>query len=492
MAKIFVAYSRKDQHIADALIKVLRESYGVSGVWYDTTFGGDGAWWSKILSEINGCTLFLYLASDSSLQSSICQQELREAMRLKKQILPIVIRPRTDMPGDVADDLKPVLRRTQVIDLANGVSDHVAVSRLHETIKMRLEQAPAASPEPLSPNPTVAPVIQPSELRESMSLSPQMRLILGGVVLAVILIVAIILLTSGGSDDDDGDSEQASNGDNPTVTATAAAVADNPTPTVVPTDTPIPVTPTPDPVEIAMEPIDRNADWEPIEAIFDEAVMVLVPNGCFMMGREDGDIDERPVVERCINTPYWIDKTEVSRGDYAACVEAGECVAVDDNMVSVQDTQPINKVSWFEALAYCEWRGARLPTELEWEYAARGPDSLIYPWGDEFIEENAVVNTTETADVGSIPEGASWVGALDMSGNVWEWASTISPFEIVYRYPYDANDGREANDDRRRPRVVRGGSFDHSETFVQAGNRGRSVPSVHVDNYGFRCARSLN
>jgi formylglycine-generating enzyme required for sulfatase activity len=476
MAKIFVAYSRRDQQVADAVVKVLREGHGVSNVWYDTTFGGDTAWWSKILTEIEQCKLFLYLVSESSLESKFCQHELREAMRLQKQVLPIMVRPKTDVPGNVADDLKPVLRRTQVIDLAQGVSDYGAVSRMHETIKMRLEQVPATAPEPLTATPTTAPPVSTSETREALTVSPLVKLAIGAIVVAILAIFAFIIFSSDDTDDSD-DSKSA---------------AVQPTATSIPTATPVPPTPTPNPFEMAMQNVASNAAWEPITEAIDGADMVLVPMGCFMMGREDGDTDERPVRERCITEPYWIDKTEVTRADYAACVDAGVCVEATANSVSTGDNQPINKVSWFEAYDYCEWRGARLPTEMEWEYAARGPDSLVYPWGNEFIQDNAVVNANETADVGSKPEGASWVGAMDMSGNVWEWASTISPFEIVYRYPYDATDGREANDDRRRPRVVRGGSFDHSAAFVQAANRGRSVPSVHIDNYGFRCAVTMN
>ena len=113
--------------------------------------------------------------------------------------------------------------------------------------------------------------------------------------------------------------------------------------------------------------------------------MLEVPPGCFLMGSV---IDSAaPVHEICFEASYWIDRTEVSRAQYNLCVAAQACSEAPSNVYSTDSDQPINDVSWTQALTYCQWRGARLPTEPEWEYAARGPDSHIYPWGDQFVPD---------------------------------------------------------------------------------------------------------
>ena len=138
--------------------------------------------------------------------------------------------------------------------------------------------------------------------------------------------------------------------------------------------------------------------------------------------------DEKPAHEVCLDD-FWLMQTEVTRAMYAACVAAGECSETPKSYrYSEGDNQPINRVTWFQAHDYCASIGGRLPTEAEWEYAARGPESLVFPWGNDFVGKNAVwadSSGDQTADVGSRPAGASWVGALDLSGNLWEWVSSI-------------------------------------------------------------------
>jgi len=273
------------------------------------------------------------------------------------------------------------------------------------------------------------------------------------------------------------------NTNTPTATATPTnTLTPTPTNTLTPTSTP---TSTPDPLQAAFTPVTRNANWTPIERDFDGVMMVLVPAGCFDMGSTDANsADERPVHEQCFDQPFWIDKYEVTQAQFRL-LDGTQATAPGFS----GDNRPVEQITWFEARDFCELRDGRLPTEREWEYAARGPDSLVYPWSNSWNANNAVWgNISEgTANVGSIPTGTSWVGALDMSGNVWEWTSSL--FEP---YPYDAGDGREADTGSRTDvlRVVRGGSWNGFDYYLRSAVRDRYSPTYEGFLVGFRCARS--
>jgi formylglycine-generating enzyme required for sulfatase activity len=265
----------------------------------------------------------------------------------------------------------------------------------------------------------------------------------------------------------------------PVISVDTSSIAATATPAAAsePAQTPVPVE------------VTANGEWTPVHRDFDGFDMVLVPPGCFMMGSENGDEDEQPVNEVCIDKPYWIDAMEATNAQFEPFQTQ---FSYPGNFFGPD--QPRDYLDWFEAARFCALRGVRLPTEAEWEYAARGPDGLTYPWGDEFVEENAVCranSNNSVADVGSRPGGASWVGALDMIGNVPEWTS--SEFKP---YPYDASDGREtpaeAGDTDKR--VIRGGTFLQpaellTATFRDAGKPRGDFFYVYV---GVRCARDVS
>lgn len=221
--------------------------------------------------------------------------------------------------------------------------------------------------------------------------------------------------------------------------------------------------------------VARNADWTPVVQEFDGVEMVFVPAGCFTMGHKEGQRDESPEHKICFEKGFWIDRYEVTNAQY------GEDGAFQG------DDRPRENLTWFEARDFCAGRGVRLPTEAEWEYAARGPDGLIYPWGNTMIDNNLVFDrnsNNETANVGSRPEGVSWVGAYDMSGNVWEWTASL------YRpYPYVAGDGREDLNDSTNLRAYRGGVASYQDFGVSTTRRFRVEPSHRDWFIGFRCAR---
>jgi len=217
--------------------------------------------------------------------------------------------------------------------------------------------------------------------------------------------------------------------------------------------------------------------------------MVLVPPGCFMMGSDptkdpQAQSDEEPQTKICFAQPFWLDETPVTQAQFK--LFGGE--AAHASYFS-GDNRPVESITWFEATDFCAKRGTRLPTEAEYEYAARGPDDLIDAWGNNFDANEVVYDGNsggQRAEVGSKPLGKSWVGALDMSGNVWEWTSSI------YKpYPYNATDGRDNNGDTNSARVLRGGSWFNSYSFYsRAADRHWYLPSFEINYNGFRCARS--
>jgi formylglycine-generating enzyme required for sulfatase activity len=146
-------------------------------------------------------------------------------------------------------------------------------------------------------------------------------------------------------------------------------------------------------------------------------------------------------------------------------------------------------VTWFEAVAYAKWRDARLPNEAEWEYAARGKDGRIYPHGDVFDANKVVFRDNsegKPAPVGSKPDGLTWVGALDMIGNVWEWTTTIYD-RVRFPYPF-AEDGRD-NLQGNQVRVLRGGSYSSPPSRLRIAFRYAISSSGAEDINGFRCVR---
>lgn len=237
--------------------------------------------------------------------------------------------------------------------------------------------------------------------------------------------------------------------------------------------------------------------------------MALVSAGYFVMGSNNGPDDEKPE-HRFFVKSFLIDVLPVSNADFAKFLNArglknhlGESFYDDDdrdarihqqNSLWQADrgyaTHPVNEVSWLGARDYCTWLNKRLPTEAEWEKAARGTDGRMYPWGNSKPDRNRALYGAaynSSAPVDAFPEGASPYGVLDLSGNQWEWVSS------AYRpYPYSADDGRE-NQTPGPIRSTRGGGHDSSEDELTTTQRGRNLsrnPRAGHHNIGFRCASS--
>lgn len=239
--------------------------------------------------------------------------------------------------------------------------------------------------------------------------------------------------------------------------------------------------------------------------------MVLIPGGTFTMGSAK-DKDAQPLTQVTLD-PFFIDRTEVSVAAYRACVEAGRCdqkgLAVSASTGSqefcnwgdpAKKDHPINCVTWTQARQFCQWQGKRLPTESEWEFAARGTDGREYPWGNDApdpakalyrpMKEKA---TSGTAPVESHPTGTSPFGLLNMAGNVWEWV------EDVYA-PYPG--GRVRNPVRTTApqkeqngwHVYRGGGWYGPYLGLSSTARGHGIGDAEwYQNFfvGVRCARDV-
>jgi len=257
-------------------------------------------------------------------------------------------------------------------------------------------------------------------------------------------------------------------------------------------------------------------------ASVDNMILMYVPAGEFLMGTEIGLTDEQPIHKVYLDS-YWIDQKEVSNARYIECVEAGKC----DRPSSLKfyndpsfASHPVEYVSWKDAVNYCTWAGRRLPTEAEWEMAATWDpytnQQRVYPWGDEYdcrkgnfddeLELDASLmqdgsvgcdGFVRSAPVGSFPDGASLYGALDLSGNVWEWVHDafieVDPFNASIENYY-------ANSPLENPmgvdpaiteyRSMRGGSYNFTFGFGRAAYRLWYGLDDSYDGVGFRCALS--
>ncbi len=252
---------------------------------------------------------------------------------------------------------------------------------------------------------------------------------------------------------------------------------------------------TPQPTKTANQnSILHNSEWKPVEKDFNGVTMVEVPSGCFDMGNDPNAYDgtTKGVANGghiCFSQVFWIDKTEVTNAQFA---QFGGKASNSSKWTDAN--RPRESISWFESRDFCELRGGRLPTEAEWEYAVRGPDNLVYSWGSEFDASNVVFaenSNNQTALVGSKPLGVSWVGALDMIGNVLEWLLTL------YKpYPYPTPAGMvEQNQWVEKTntsdfRGLRGGSWSRASDFLSAAGRSSQFPNYTVISIGFRCVMS--
>jgi len=464
MPKIFISYRRADSKtITGRIYDRLVLEFGKKNVFMDVDNIPAGADFRKVLVDaVESCDFLLVVMGDQWLDiededgnrrlddpADFVRIEVETGLHRESwSVIPLLVQG-AKMPksNELPESLQELPFRN-AIPIRDDADFHRDVGRVVESIKQ------------LSRNTSTGTILRPQRLDIP---------IIVGLILLLSIVVAVVLLSGVFSNGDDAED----NG----ISVTNEA-----------TDVTAPLTAARFPNGIGMNldnPVTTNSQWEPYSETFEGIEMMLVPAGCFEMGSENGEDDEVPVHEQCFDEPFWIDRTEVTQADFERL--GGE--KTNTNGFD-GDQRPVESITWFEARDFCELRGMRLPTEREWEYAARGPDNLVYPWGDEWNPDLANWSGTspdETFDVGSFPEGASWVGALDMSGNVLEWNNSL-----YAAYPYE--DNHESEENMNSTRILRGGSWgDNITGSLRSTYRLSDSPANGSNSLGsFRCAHDFN
>jgi formylglycine-generating enzyme required for sulfatase activity len=236
------------------------------------------------------------------------------------------------------------------------------------------------------------------------------------------------------------------------------------------------------PPETAVPPVSTEAP-----RIIPPAGMAFIPGGSFLMGSDDGDTISKPPHFETVE-PFFMDTTEVTNAQYAEFIKATGQVPPrswkDGVYPEAQTNFPVTGITWYEAAEYAAWKGKRLPSEAEWEFAARGTDGRMYPWGDEW--DSSLANAGEKAN-GLRPVGQGGVspfGIYDMAGNAWEWTASDAR-----SYP----GGKEFPWSRMRLKIIRGGSWQSGERSATTYFRGfyGAAGEREYNGTSFRCVKDL-
>jgi formylglycine-generating enzyme required for sulfatase activity len=552
MTDVFIAYSRKDNDFVRRLTNALsRTGRDVWVDWQDIPQGEN--WLKEIFAGIEGADAFLIVVSRHSLTSEICNDELHYAREKNKRFFPLI---REEIEGEVFNEVagswygktweqrarenwteighlnwsffKDDTQFDPAFDvLVAALETDQAHVRAHTRYLVRalewersqrrssllrfgdeiaeaeawLKDAEEKVPLPTQPHQAYVAESRRVEDERQRQAEAQARRVKqlrrATIGLAVMVVLAVIASIVAGLTTITAQSAQAT----VSFQSTSFALEQDRAQVMLPRFGIIPTSEGGNPLPATVIALATSRAIPPAFVVnmrdFNGVEMVEVPVGCFVMGSVVANA--APVHRQCFEEPFWLDRYEVSRDQYNLCVQAQGCPEIAANPWSSRDEQPINNITWYQARDFGAGRGARLPTEAEWEYAARGPEGWIYPWGDALVENNLVFarnHRTETDDIGGREAGASWVGAEDMSGNVWEWASTIFGEFVAndtireFPYPYNADDGREDLERTDVIRVRRGGGFDNFEDGLRVAERDPRQPGVVNPNSGVRCARS--
>jgi formylglycine-generating enzyme required for sulfatase activity len=452
MGHIFISYSHKDTEYAHRFADHL-QGMGFE-VWIDERLDYGSTWPQEIQKQLDSCDAFIVVMTPRSFESEWVQNELNRAKRLRKPIYPLLL-----------EGAGPWLsvESTQFVDVRDGNFPEEKFYRTLESVAARGTGGASAQPvgRPAAPKTAV-----PSARRSN-------PLLFAGIgVAALIVIGAVFVLNRAEAAVETPEAEPGIS-----VPTEAAAVEPpseaSPTEVIPPTDIP---------------PSDEFTDAKGV-------AMVFVAAGNFIAGSDSGYDDEKPVHTVHLDD-FYIDKFEVTNVLFRACVDAGACqppgregsFTRDSYHTDPQyDDHPVVFVDWEAAGSYCAWRGMDLPTEAQWEKAARGTDGRTYPWGEGIDGSLANYKDTveDTTAVGSYKDGKSPYGAYDMAGNAWEWVADWYSNTYYLSTPLTDPPGPSSG----QYRVLRGGSWHDDESIARTSNRGwNQLEYFYNTDFGFRCA----
>jgi len=442
MSHIFISYSHKDTGYAHALAGNL-QSMGFN-VWIDGRLDYGSQWPLEIQAQLDSCAAFIVIMTPPAFASEWVQSELQRAKRKLKPIFPVLLE---------GDEPWLSVESTQFYDVRgeklpdakfySAVRRVVSVGQNDTTLRyVKNEVNPAPTPHPVKPK----------------KVSTEILVALIGAIVTIVTACSTII---GG----------------PLI---QKWLSSTPIPAVMATVESLPT-------------VEANAGTPSVVPASDltDIPMVLIPAGQFSMGSGNGDVDEQPV-HTVYLADFYMDKYEVTNVLYKDCVTAGACDQPQNtrNYDNLQyANHPVVYVDWNMAKAYCEWRGAGLPTEAQWEKAARGADGRSYPWGDgiECNKANYLGCVGDTKAVGSYVNGQSPYGVYDMAGNVWEWTADWYSDKYYENSPVENPLGPDSG----QYRVLRGGAWNQNEYLLRVSARLGVEPANVFFGFGIRCARNI-
>jgi formylglycine-generating enzyme required for sulfatase activity len=467
MAHIFISYSHKDTEYAHALAKHL-QGMGFD-IWIDERLDYGSQWPHELQKQLDTCSAFILIMSPRSYTSEWVQSELQRARRKMKPVFPLLLE---------GDEPWLSVESTQYYDVRGELYPD---AKFYTALKNVMSATPAGRTLKMPKGSGRAKLTNNSTLQTGILIG-----ILGAVLISFLGLAAFLL------------PRLLNRPINPTDTVSG------PTGEGIVSEEPLSVSTTiPGPTQPPVIAKPGNDEME------------LVPAGEFTMG---GDAEaERadclahfesecqlnwftivePTHPVSVNS-FYIDIYEVTNSLYKVCEAEGVCEPPRSSRSQDHpdyytnprfDNYPVINVDWYQAVTYCQWRAARLPTEAEWEKAARGRDGRRYPWGEGLDESLANFHWSvgDTTEAGDYEDGKSPYGLYDMAGNVWEWVSSLD-----WEYPYDATDGRESAEDSGS-RIMRGGGWGaDGDISVSASFRFAYEPTHTNVDLGFRCAMDAN
>lgn len=445
MAQVFISYSRKDLAFVQRMVEDLKKAN--LDVWYDLSgLEGGSRWRTEIQNAIKNSQYMIVVLSPNSVESEWVEREFLFASNLKRKIIPLMYK-QCELPMNYLN--------LNFIDV-QGKNYRQNFGEILESLSIK----------------PVSGSLPPATQMATSKTGWMATGIAAFVLLTLAAVFALPLLT--------GKSEPTPIATNIESSKTFTPIPAGKTPTLTSTPTQVlTITPTSLSTEIT--------DAKGVE-------MILVPAGGFTMGNNKGDGNEKPVHTVDL-ADYYIDRFTVTNASYKVCADTGDCLPPKSSDSATRqsyygnpvfDNFPVIYVNWFMAKTYCEWRGARLPTEAEWEKAARGTTAGTYPWGENSDKAFANFDGVDTSPVNAYEKGKSFYGVYDMAGNVWQWVGSL-----YQPYPYKSNDGRD-DPSASGARTLRGGSWFSGNYYIRSTNRNKDDPTSAKAVYSFRCVHDAN